>query len=261
MSAAELNFGDWLGRDELLAEGLVGDIGDWLGRLRRSSRVTYDFLVSLLRRAPELHIHVAELPRAIDAVNRDPVLRQTFLNDGFLKALRGLADRGDLSRDKILADCEFLKAMLDRVGSDEVVAEHFWRSSAGKFVQVLWKFSHLGPVFSRLPQVTVANAWATLLAFREDPHKGVRAAVGAVAELVHYLFSAGLMTGMLGKLFFALQFTNLGLMSLGGAWIAWALVSLLGRSSGNLTGGVLSALVKFLDPAASLNLVKHDDAT
>lgn len=206
-----------------------------------------------------------QLPVAFDAVMSDPVLKDTAMNKSFLTAVKQLTTSTDLDKNKVLSSIQELKALIEKGGDEAAFAEEFWRSNIGSFVKAIWSITHLGPILKRIPQVTVVNAWKTLKAFWDNREKritvkgGTYAATLAALELLQFLASGSIMTGLLGKVLIALHMTTLGIAFAGGAWIAWGLVSLLHKddhSSEEQKGAKLIAgVIKAIDPGANLNLV------
>lgn len=237
---------------------------EWLSRLKQASYGTYKMISAILANHAELKEVIVQLPIAFETVMRDPVLKDTVMNKSFLAAMKQLSENPDLEKEALTEKIKELQTLIKQGGDEAAFAEEFWRSNIGDFVKSLWKITHLGPILKRLPQVTLVNSWKILRSFWDNQQKnvtvkgGTLAACFAALELLHFIGSGALMTGLLGKVLIALHMTTLGFAFAGGAWIAWGLISLFHKdhSSDQEEGAkIIAGIIKAIDPGTNFNLI------
>ena len=291
MTATTLNFKEWLEThdddlpelrdiDLFQMEGLYGwgsrQVGkvrdkiqgfrDWLRAVKRNSVTLYRFVVFVMRNLPDVAEAIFLIPSMMYAINKSRLARELATNKSLLAAIQELSKDNSLNQNAIKADIARLKEILSKAPNEAAAAEEFWRSSLGKFVGTMWHLSHLGPILSRIPQVTLVNSWKTLQSFYDSQKRGIQikggvaTALAAAIELFQFVVSASLMTGLLGKALIAMKMVGLGLAMLGGSWIVWGVLALMHKDEGggdekSFVAKVIAGLVTAVDPGARLGLV------
>jgi len=265
-----MEFKVWLETQEI-DEGFIRDKFDqlkrWMGRIKRHSEAVFSFCQLVMTKFPELVEVIVMLPEILGDINRNRLSRQLAKDVNLIQSIRTLGTDTELDKENLSEGIKKLQGMLGSGVDEFALAEQFWKSSVGHFVKTLWTLSHAGPILSKLPQVTAVNAWKTLMAFYDSHQNRVRFAGGmaaglaAAVELFHFLVTASLMTGILGKVMIAMNEVVLGGALLGGSWIVWGAISLFAHKGGEdveskgFAAKVISGMLVAVDPGARLNLI------
>lgn len=105
----------------------------------------------------------------------------------------------------------------------------FWSSNVGVFLKKLWELTHIWPILKAIPGQCKQFYEASMIA-KESPKTGskVLAYLSAFLEMSKFLATAGVMTGLAGKIC-AIFDHELGVKMLLGSYAAWGIVSLMAK--------------------------------
>lgn len=191
-------------------------------------------------------------------VAADPELRQIAGNRSFLAALRQLASDERFSQRKVTEEMARFRKFLAQPQVDQAaLAEQFLRSNLYAFAVKLGELLHITPILRAAPE-KITGFQLALQKFKEaGTIAGIASLLGALGVLLHFVLTAGLVSGLLGKVMLAAGATSLAGWFLGGAWAAWGLVGVLSKVNRTQPSRLVAGILLVLDPAQGKHAVSE----